>query len=51
VSAFAKLAAFAGVLVVVFGAATLAGGAVDPIRWAARTGVGGCGRCITARGD
>jgi hypothetical protein len=20
-------------------------------RWAARTGVGGCGRCVTARGD
>ena len=50
-SAFAKLSAFAAVMVVVSGAATLAGGAVDPIRRAARTGVGGCGRCITARGD
>jgi hypothetical protein len=51
VSTFAPLSAFAAVPVVGSGAAALAGGAVDPIRWAARTGVGGCGRCITARGD
>jgi hypothetical protein len=35
VSALAKLAAFAAVLVVVFGAASLAGGAVDPLHDAA----------------
>jgi len=51
VSGFAKLSAFAAALVVVSGAATLPGGAVEPIRWGARTSVGGCGRCITARGD
>ena len=50
-SAFAELFAFATVPVVGSGAAALAGGDVDPNRWAARTGVGGCGRCIPARGD